>query len=141
MKISYNMKRFNPHIALDPIFLSGTGTILNFPIWLYSTFKNYANFCWSLCAVQCLKIVKMRYDCLTLGNKTILCKQCFLETVEFTIKWKYIDVFSRRPPTYKLKPWQNKSNLNDVTAALFLVFFFAAGSWEKDTQNRAAVTS
>ena len=40
-----------------------------------------------------------------------------------------------------VKPWPNKYNLNDVTATLFLVYFFAAGSWEKDTENGAAVTS
>ena len=38
-----------------------------------------------------------------------------------------------------LKTSQNKKDLNDVTAAWFLVRFFAAGSWEKDTKNRAAV--
>ena len=40
-----------------------------------------------------------------------------------------------------LKTSQNKKDLNDVTAAWFLVRFFAAGSWEKDTKNRAAVMS
>ena len=40
-----------------------------------------------------------------------------------------------------LKSSQKKKDLNDVTAALFLVGFFAAGSWEKDTENEAAVTS
>ena len=30
---------------------------------------------------------------------------------------------------------------NDVTAAPYLVFFFATGSREKDTENGAAVTS
>ena len=39
-----------------------------------------------------------------------------------------------------LKPWQNKNDLNDIIAALVLVFF-AAGSWEKGTENGAAVTS
>ena len=39
-----------------------------------------------------------------------------------------------------LKSSWNKKGFNDVTAALFSVFF-AAGSWEKDTKNRAAVTS
>ena len=45
------------------------------------------------------------------------------------------------PPKRNLKPWQNKNDLNDITAALFSVCFFAAGSWEKDTENGAAVTS
>ena len=41
-----------------------------------------------------------------------------------------------------LKPSWNKKDLSDVTAAPFLVgFFFAAGSWEKDTEKGAAVTS
>ena len=40
----------------------------------------------------------------------------------------------------QLKAWQNKNDLNDVTAAPFFVFF-VAGSWEKDTKNGAAVTS
>ena len=40
-----------------------------------------------------------------------------------------------------LKLSQNKKDPNDVTAALFSVGFFAAGSWEKDTKNGAAVTS
>ena len=31
--------------------------------------------------------------------------------------------------------------VDDVTAAPFLVYFFAAGSWEKDTEHGAAVTS
>ena len=35
----------------------------------------------------------------------------------------------------------NKKDLNDITAAPFIVFFFAAGSWEKDTENGAAVMS
>ena len=39
-----------------------------------------------------------------------------------------------------LKSSQNKKDLNDVSAALFSVFF-AAGSWEKDTENGLAVTS
>ena len=40
-----------------------------------------------------------------------------------------------------LKSSQNKKDLNDVTAAPFLVVSYAAGSWEKDTKNGAAVTS
>ena len=44
------------------------------------------------------------------------------------------------PDSRVLKSSQNKKDLNDVTAALFSVFF-AAGSWEKDTENGAAVTS
>ena len=40
-----------------------------------------------------------------------------------------------------LKSSQNKKELNDVTAGPFLVLFFAAGSWEKETENGAAVTS
>ena len=39
-----------------------------------------------------------------------------------------------------LKSSRNKKGLNDVTAAHFLVFF-SAGSWEKDTENWAAVTA
>ena len=39
-----------------------------------------------------------------------------------------------------LKLSQNKKDPYDVTAAPFLVFF-AAGSWEKDTENGAAMTS
>ena len=35
---------------------------------------------------------------------------------------------------------RTKKDLNDITAAPFWVFF-AAGSWEKDTENGAAVTS
>ena len=40
-----------------------------------------------------------------------------------------------------IKSSRNKKHLNDVTAAPFSVFFFAAGSWKKDTENGAAVTS
>ena len=36
-----------------------------------------------------------------------------------------------------VKSSRNKKGLNDVTAAPFLVGFFAAGSWEKDTKNGA----
>ena len=45
--------------------------------------------------------------------------------------------YLRKYGIFALKSLQNK---NDVKAARFLVFF-AAGSWEKDTENRAAVTS
>ena len=40
-----------------------------------------------------------------------------------------------------LKLSRNKKDLNDVTAAPFLLGFFAAGSFEKDTENGAAVMS
>ena len=40
-----------------------------------------------------------------------------------------------------LKSSRNKKDLNDITAAPFSVLFFAAGSWEKDPENGAAVTS
>ena len=40
-----------------------------------------------------------------------------------------------------LKSPRKKKDLNDVTAARFLVCFFAAGSWEKDIEKRAVVTS
>ena len=40
-----------------------------------------------------------------------------------------------------LKLSRNKKDLKDVTVALFLLCFFAAGSWEKDTKKGAAVTS
>ena len=47
---------------------------------------------------------------------------------------------------YNLKSNQVKALLrtkvlNDVRAALFLVSFFTAGIWEKDTENGAALTS
>ena len=42
---------------------------------------------------------------------------------------------------FVLKLSQNKKDLNDVTAALFLVGFFAAGSWEKERESGAAATS
>ena len=40
-----------------------------------------------------------------------------------------------------LKLSQNKKDLNNVKAALFSVCFFAAGSWEKNTEKETAVTS
>ena len=56
-------------------------------------------------------------------------------SVVLLVNWE-VSVFS----TYLLKSSRNK-DLNDVTAAPFSVGFFAAGSWEKDTENRVAVTS
>ena len=40
-----------------------------------------------------------------------------------------------------LKSSRNKKDLNNITVAPFLVGFFAAGSWEKNIENGAAVTS
>ena len=40
-----------------------------------------------------------------------------------------------------LKAWQNKNNLNDVTAATFLVSFFQLPETKKNTEKWADVTS
>ena len=60
---------------------------------------------------------------------------------DFAIKINYkrsIFSLNKTRPLKWLKSSQNKKDLNDVTVSRC---FFAAGSWEKDNENGAAVTS
>ena len=64
-------------------------------------------------------------------------KFTFLQKIYLNYPWFFVSFLK-----FILQEWSwNKKDLNEVTAASFFVLFFAAGSWEKDTENVAAVMS
>ena len=62
-------------------------------------------------------------------------------SADLIYRWSFrLRPFISKLFAFLLKLSRNKKDFINVTAAPFSVFF-AAGSWEKDTENRAAVTS